>query len=53
MKQYPPVECVQDGKNIVLRLEGERVVLTLSMAEKLADRILNLVHHMKTKEKVE
>ena len=47
MKQYLPVECVQDGENVVLRFEEGRVVLTLSMAEKVAVRILNLVKHMK------
>ena len=47
MKQYLPVECVQDGENVVLRFEEGRVVLTLSVAEKVAVRILNLVKHMK------
>ena len=38
---------VQDGENVVLRFEEGRVVLTLSVAEKVAVRILNLVKHMK------
>jgi len=47
MKRYLPVECSTDGENVILSVEGGRVVLTLSMAEKVAVRILNLVKHMK------
>jgi hypothetical protein len=46
-KRYLPVECSTDGENVILSVEGGRVVLTLSMAEKVAVRILNLVKHMK------
>jgi hypothetical protein len=34
---------------VVLRFEEGRVVLTLSVAEKVAVRILNLVKHMRMK----
>jgi hypothetical protein len=47
MKRYLPIECLSDGENVILLVEGERVVLTLSMAEKVAVRILNLVQHMR------